>query len=176
MPSKSKINPAPDFQKMFDKLKKKLPRQVSVMALNHFKKSFRKQGFMDQSFQAWEPRKGNTREGGAVLVQTGHLRDSTVIDSADMRQISIVNNAPYAAIHNEGGIVRIPVTDKMRKYFWYMHKATGRPKWKWMALTKKDHFLFRMPKRQFMGESQNLMDRIDRLFANEIAQMIKTVK
>lgn len=172
----SKINPAPDFHKQFAQLKRDIPRKASVMALNFFKKSFDKQGFMDSSFRAWPNRKGGSRPGGSVLVNTGHLRDSTVIDRADMDQISIANDAPYASIHNEGGIVRIPVTKKMKKYFWYMYKATGQAKYKWMALTKKEHFLFRMPKRQFIGESAELMNRLDRMLANEITRMIRSLK
>jgi len=167
-------NEVPDFVRHFETLKRTLPRKVAGMAVNRFKSSFDKQGFMDRSFRAWEPRKGGG--GGATLVQTGHLRDSIKIDSATMRQVSISNDAPYANIHNEGGVVKIPVTSKMRKYFWYMFKATGEGKWKGMAMTKKTHFIFRMPKRQFMGESADLMNRIDREFESQISRVMKTFK
>ena len=169
-------NEVPDFVRHFEKMKRSLPRKVAGMAVNRFKSSFDKGGFMDRSFHAWQPRKGDTRSGGAILVQTGHLRDSIKIDSATMRQVSISNDAPQASLHNEGGIVKMEVTAKMRKYFWYMHKATGEGKWKGMALTKKTHFIFRMPKRQFMGESADLMNRIDREFEGQISRVMRTFK
>jgi phage gpG-like protein len=143
------------------------------MALEHFKRSFEKQGFMDSNFQAWPERKNDTRPGGALLQQTGHLRDSTQITEATMKRIIIANDAPYAKIHNEGGIMKIRVTKKMRKYFWFMYKATGQEKWKYMALTTKSSFMFRMPKRQFIGQSQNLNQRIDRAIVKRIITEFK---
>lgn len=166
-------NKAPDFyaiaQRMFDRL----PSEVATTALNHFKRSFEKQGFMDANFQAWPSRKNDNRVGGAILVQTGNLRDSTRIAEATMQNITIENRAAYAEIHNKGGVLRVRITPKSRKYFWYMYKLTADTKWKWMALSKKQHFLFRMPKRQFMGESANLNQRIDRIMIHRIIKNFK---
>lgn len=51
-----------------------------------------------------------------------------------------INNVRnYAAIQNFGG--RIPVTGKMKSYFWAKYKETGDSKYKYMALTKKTHFV-----------------------------------
>ena len=52
------------------------------------------------------------------------------------------SKVPYAAIHEHGGDIdhEVPVTDKMRSFFWFKHYQTGRDKWKGMALTKKDRF------------------------------------
>src|SRR5690606_26575383 len=142
----SEIENIPDFEAIGREILQKLPREVSVLALNHFLSSFEKQGFMDSAFQPWARRKNDTRSGGAILVSTGNLRDSTRIAEATIDRIVISNDAPYAAIHNNGGIMKLKVTKRMRKYFWYMYKATGDSKWKYMAMTKKENFLFRMPK------------------------------
>src|SRR5690606_32264695 len=130
----------------------------------------------DLNFQAWPQRKNDTRVGGAILVATGNLRDSTQIKKATIERIEISNDAPYAEIHNSGGIVRLPVTDKMRKYFWYMFKATGQVRWKYMAITKKERMIFRMPKRQFIGDSRILNANIDRAILNRILTEFKNYK
>jgi len=53
--------------------------------------------------------------------------------------IVISANSPYAAIHQFGGTLTptIPITSKMRKFFWAKYYNTGLVNWKAMALTKK---------------------------------------
>lgn len=47
---------------------------------------------------------------------------------------------PYAGIHEYGGSFSIPVTERMRRFFWAMYYKTGEDKWRGMALTKKTSF------------------------------------
>ena len=83
------------------------------------------------------------------------------------------SDSKYAKIHNEGGVINIPVTEKMRKYFWYKYKETSNGMYKGMALTKKTHFTFTVPKRQFIGESQSFNRDIDTKFKKMIVQRFK---
>lgn len=57
----------------------------------------------------------------------------------DTSSIVITANSPYAAIHQFGGTLTptIPITSKMRKFFWAKYYNTGLVNWKAMALTKK---------------------------------------
>lgn len=112
-------------------------------------------------------------------------------------EVSIENPVPYAVIHNEGGtIVSNPtITPKMRKYAWAMaYKLSGRKKgrkgkrtggsqeaipeeakkWMALALTKKTKIKIRakMPKRQFIGESRELMQKVNKE-VNDSIQRIK---
>ena len=115
-------------------------------------------------------------------------------------EVSIENPVPYAVIHNEGGtIVSNPtITPKMRKYAWAMvYKLSGRKrgstgkrgkrtggskeaipeeakKWMALALTKKTKIKIRakMPKRQFIGESRELMQKVSKE-VNDSIQRIK---
>ena len=112
-------------------------------------------------------------------------------------EVSIENPVPYAVIHNEGGtIVSNPtITPKMRKYAWAMvYKLSGRKrarkgkraggskeaipeeakKWMALALTKKTKIKIRakMPKRQFIGESRELVEKINKE-VNDSIQRIK---
>lgn len=57
---------------------------------------------------------------------------------------------PYAAIHEFGGVINVPVTAQMRGFFWAMWYDTGEEKWKFMALTKKTVFKIKMPQRQYL--------------------------
>lgn len=112
-------------------------------------------------------------------------------------EVSIENPVPYAVIHNEGGtIVSNPtITPKMRKYAWAMvYKLSGRKrgrkgnraggskeaipeeakKWMALALTKKTKLKIRakIPKRQFIGESRELVEKVNKE-VNDSIQRIK---
>ena len=112
-------------------------------------------------------------------------------------EVSIENPVPYAVIHNEGGtIVSNPtITPKMRRYAWAMvYKLSGRKrgrkgnraggskeaipeeakKWMALALTKKTKLKIRakIPKRQFIGESRELVEKVNKE-VNDSIQRIK---
>jgi len=58
---------------------------------------------------------------------------------------------PYAAIHEFGGVVHVPVTVRMRRFFWAKFFETRDEKWKWMALSKKTEFVIQIDARPFAG-------------------------
>jgi phage gpG-like protein len=147
---------------------------ASVTGLNFFKESFDKQGFTDTSFEAWPHVKGGdgTRH---ILTNTGHLRDSTQILERSIQQIVFANTAIYADVHNNGGTINVKVTEKARKYFWYLYytqvdkqgnilpggSPTYAKMYKSMALTRKSFLTIKIPQRKFLGESKALMDIIN---------------
>ena len=177
MQKKDNNFPTPDFEGVFRKLLDDLPRYVEVTAKNFFVDSFHKQGFTNENFEAWEKRnQPDYRAGGAILTATGALRNSIHTIEANTNNVTIGTYAAYAKIHNEGGIITLPVTKKMKKYFWYMYKKTQNEKWKWMALTKKETLTIKIPKRQFIGESETLMNELDKMFIDRIKQNFKTLK
>jgi len=169
----AKINPVPDFEAMARNIMKDLPEKASQQGKNFFQGSFIKEGFTDSSFIAWPKRMDDMRH--KLLSQSLALRSSIRIDQADMNrvQISAGRNLPYAAIHNEGGTITVTVTDKMRRYFWAMYYRTGQDRYRGMALTKKNKFTIRIPKRQYIGESHTLMQGIERTFVDQIKQAQK---
>ena len=169
--------PIPDFEGVFKKLLQDLPRYVEVTAKNFFIDSFNKQGFTNENFEAWERRnQPDYRAGGAILTATGALRNSIHTIEANTNNVTIGTYAAYAKIHNEGGIITLPVTKKMKKYFWYMYKTTQNEKWKWMALTKKETLTIKIPKRQYIGESETLMNNLDKMFIDRIKQYFNSLK
>ena len=163
-----KINtPAPDLEAIAASLLKDLMSYAEVTALNFFKDRFYEQGWMGNGFEPWPSRKTGS-DGRALLTNTGNLRDSIRVLERKPLALTFGTSEPYAAIHNTGGIIKVRVTERSRKFFWYMYKSTGQAHWKWMALTKKTELQIKIPKRQFIGESPYLTTQIENWLAAEI--------
>lgn len=148
---------------------KRILRDIAVELRDEFDKNFERQAFFSE---AWQRRVSPMRPGGHILVDSGTLRRSIQSRTTD-NSITFFSTLPYAAIHNEGGEIR--VTNRMKAFFWHKYyEATGsfgRKKngerrndkrtvqlsteaefWKWMAL-KKEGSTIKIPKRQFIGAS-----------------------
>ena len=83
-------------------LVRELPGLVGAVVLNSIDNNFRSESFFGQ---AWAPRKvGKGNEGRAILVQTGRLRRSFLLETSGLT-ITIFTDTPYAQIHNEGGTI-----------------------------------------------------------------------
>lgn len=168
--------PVPDFKQ----IKKPLMRDVFIIAereaVAFFKESFDKGGFTDESFKAWDNRvEPDYRPGDKLLVSTRYLYDSIELADKDSKSITIGSYADYSEIHNEGGTVKIPITEQSRKFFWYMYKKTENSKWKAMAITKKTHITTHLPQRQFMGPSAKMMEIMDDQLKTQILHCFKNL-
>lgn len=178
-------------QEIYDKL----PRKVGIIAVNHFKKNFLRGGFVDGGLHAWTKtrrQEGNGTDAGygPLTSRRNHLMRS--IQSYPGRgEVTITNPVDYAAIHNEGGtIVTNPtVTPRMRRWAWRKCysiagiRAGGKlprelpedaAKYRALALTKKNrlHITAKIPKRQFIGDSKELQEKIDKMITNSINDVI----
>jgi phage gpG-like protein len=151
-----------------------------------FVDSFRKQGWDDQSVQKWKARKRksyNTKSGKkvddttrAILVKTGDLRRSIKRNPANRAALSIKisTDLPYAKIHNDGGTIN---RAGFKGLMYYREVATNLAtrktqkrfaRTKGMKSRKATHameidvkaFAINMPKRQFMGDSYNLNEKV----------------
>jgi phage gpG-like protein len=158
--------------------KKKLPRVIANIALNHFKKSFIKGGFTDGGFEKWPERKNDKTPGRATLVKSGQLRRSTRIAEANERRILIVNALPYAYIHNDGGVVnraaRSQTMSFSRKSGGGLQLAktrTNRQRGQIVAQSRSQigASSFRMPQRKFMGDSRQLRANIKKRIIKQMA-------
>lgn len=181
----------PDFEAMAAEFFKGLSPQLADMAKNFFKDSFVKEGFTDSSFIPWVKRLDDQTWGHAhkILSKSESLRDSIIVAEASKDRIGIAAGAglPYAALHNNGGTIVVKITPKMRKFYWYIYLSltkhyskNSRPpdhieKWKRMALTKKNEMVIKMPKRQFIGNSQELLKQIDKTIIEKIIEAQKKV-
>ena len=169
----SKTNKIPDFEAMATQLKKDVVRYASVEGVTFFQNSFYNQGFTDVGFEAWDSRTSDIDPGRKILVKSAFLLNSIQVFDSNQERIVFGSDAEYAEIHNNGGIVKIAITQESRKYFWYMFKATNNGMWKALALTKKESITITIPKRQFIGESATFMRQLDQWMINEILTRFK---
>jgi hypothetical protein len=168
-----KINNAPDFLKMATTLKKDVVRYASVAGVNFFKDSFQNQGFTNEVFEAWAKRKNDVDPGRKILVKSSYLMNSIQVFDSNLQRITFGSDAEHAEINNNGGTVKINITAKSRRYFWFMFKATKNSMWKAMALTKKTAITINIPKRQFIGESKTFLNELDTWITKEIQKRFK---
>lgn len=144
---------------------KKLPKVAGNAALNLFKDSWRRQGFIDRRFERWSKRRGQqSGKSRAVLVKSGALRRSLRMRAGN-DYFEIYSEMPYAKAHNEGATIIQTVTPRQKKFFWAMYykelKYGGYSQasmWKGMAMSKT--LTIKIPKRKFMGPSWLLEQRI----------------
>lgn len=159
----------------------RLVQASAAIAVSFFKASFTNQGFTDGGLVKWKQRNGGPRnKGRGVLIDKGVLKRAVRIKRADVKQAVIGVDAAvkYADIHNNGG--EIQVTVKMRRFFWAMyykhggsHEDTKKDEvaqfWLRMAL-KKDNTI-KIPKRQFIGDSATLTNKVTVYLEKEINKL-----
>ena len=134
-------------KKIFLSQKRSLPIVLGKIAKNFFLEAFRKGGFTDVGFKRWKQRRKRIGRGrtsptlkeSANLTLTGKLKRSIRVRPATFRITRIFTNVVYAAIHNFG--------------------LQG------LAFGKTP---FKMPEREFMGNSKVLERKLERRILKEI--------
>ena len=174
----------------FTRTIKKILRDIQVELTDEFDRNFEREAFFSE---AWERRRSPVRANGHLLVDSGTLRRSI---RSEIKESSIVfkSDLPYAAIHNEGG--EIKVTQRMKKFFWYKYYSTtgtfGRRKdgslrrdkrnnrltteaefWKCMALMKVGASI-KIPRRQFLGKSPVVDQAVREIIEENITEYFNT--
>lgn len=171
-----------DIQKII----RNILNDVRVELSDEFDRNFERQAFFNE---AWQRRSSPTRPGGSILIDTGKLRQSISSRTTDS-SITFCSTLPYAAIHNDGG--EIKVTARMKRFFWHKyHEATGsfgRKKngerrndkrtvqlsteaefWKHMALMKEGKSI-KIPRRRFLGASPEVEQAVKDIIEENLAE------
>jgi phage gpG-like protein len=134
----------------------KLVRELTVEARLFFDQSWDNKDFTDAALVAWDPvlnRDGTTKD--RPLVQSGALRRS--LRTEVNNNVGVVyTEILYAQIHNEGGPVKY--TANVRA-----HTRKGKPV---KAHTRTVDYT--MPKRQYMGSSQVLEDKMTEIITERL--------
>ena len=102
-----------DIQKII----RNILNDVRVELSDEFDRNFERQAFFNE---AWQRRSSPIRPGGSILIDTGKLRQSISSRTTDS-SITFCSTLPYAAIHNDGG--EIKVTARMKRFFWHLRSA-----------------------------------------------------
>ena len=130
----------------FKTQRKALPAKLGNIAVKFFQDNFRREGFLDNSINKWKRRKYKPRgKSKGQLQVSGRLKRSIKRLSTTFGRIAIgTRGVPYASIHNEG--------------------LNG------VAFGK---YPFKMPKREFVGDSAKLEKLLKKRISKEIAIFAK---
>lgn len=139
-------------KRLFKAQKRTLPVILGNVAKNFFLATFRKGGFTDVGFKRWKQRRKRIGRGrtsptlkeSANLTLTGKLKRSIKVRPATFKLTRIFTNVVYAAIHNFG--------------------LQG------LAFGKAP---FKMPEREFIGNSKVLERELERRIVREIDKVFK---
>jgi len=157
----------PDFLQMAEVLKTDVKRFARVYCLQWFDDSFQKQGFTDTAFVPWPKRKNDKDPGRAILIDTTFLRKSLHVLSENDKQIMFGTNVPYAGLHNNGE--RMRAVQNVRAHARNRNGKREQVK----AHTRRVDTQY--PKRQFIGESQQMMKGLDTWVHNEIVKRFNSL-
>lgn len=172
-----------DFKKLEAKLRKlndyfdgKIQTRIGVESVNHFQESFENQGFTDSSLQKWEEverrkpesswygfkykgtakKPGSKSRGGKFTNYSPAATKRPILSGetqnlmngirwrANGKSVEVTANTKYAEIINEGGNMRI----------FGKHPA-------------------KMPKRQFMGKSKVLNEKIEKKVLQDLKKIMR---
>lgn len=146
----------------------RLPAIAGNEVVNFALDNFKKQGFQGDTFQAWKPRKRNTkwntniREGRSILVKSGQLRRSIRITQINTQSVTVGSNVPYAKTHNEGlRIGQIQTVNSFTRKNGQQVKSHTR---------RVDQ---RIPARPFLAQSQYLTAKLKRVITTEIMKALR---
>lgn len=117
---------------------------IGNIAINEAKDNFKRQGFMDRTVKSWKPRK-KPDPGRAILVKSGTLRRS-------IRRINVSNKRVTIGVKGKAAVYGGVHNHGLR---------AGRGKG------------FKMPKRQFLGESHTTNKKIVNLIKKKIKKGFK---
>jgi phage gpG-like protein len=171
-----------------------LPIKAGNLAVRHFKENFQLGGYQNGDLKPWMPTRRQLSGGrnaasqyGPLLSRQARLMGATRFEPGT-NKVTIINDTPYARIHNEGGDIsqNIPVTAKMRKFAWAKFFEAGGGKkgeetpeeakvWRALALTKKTSIsrTIHIPRRQFMGKAMEVVDAIRAMVVKEVNSLLK---
>lgn len=156
---------APDFFAIAEKLKADMRRHAKVYCLQWFDDSFQNEGFTDASFDAWPKRNPDKDPGRAVMTDTSFLRKSLAVLKEDETTVTFGTHVPYAAAHNFG--LRVRAVQYVRAH----HRTRDDKRHQVQAHTRKMDTQFK--KRQFIGESQQMMGNLDQWLHTQIKERFK---
>lgn len=165
--SNRKPNEVPNFMAMGNKLKEEARIYAKTTAVQWFQDSFINQGFTGSAFVPWDKRKNDLDPGRAILVQTTYLQKSIEVMSENGASVIFGTTVPYAALHNEGGRLRV------NQYVRAHHRTRNGRREQVQAHSRKLDIKF--PKRQFMGHSDKLMNNLDEWLFNRILEQFKQI-
>jgi phage gpG-like protein len=172
----------------FLKFRAELTTIVGVTAVNTFKQSFIRQGFIkDRTIERWKKRKvkkGQTDSSRKILVMSGRLKRAIRIAFKSYNEVAVGNDVPYAKIHNEGGTINNTVNVKAHRrrdfrndiYSLKTRKRTKKSSLNYQMYqyvsAHQRRMNLKIAQRQFMGNSKFLHDRLEAIFVERLKKIL----
>ena len=154
----------------------RMTNESGVIAVNFTKDRFRFKNWIDKSVEKWESRKRPDR--GLLLVRSGRLKRSIRKIAIGDYYVVVGTDVPYAQSHNEGGTVNkvAQVKAHTRKITIRQRKVSRKGKVSTKVIGSKvvnvrahnRNINLTVPRRQFLGESELLMRRIELHITREL--------
>lgn len=169
-------------------LSRSVPKIIGIVAVNSYKRNFRRHGFIDATLKRWKKRQANnkrSRKSRAILVKTSRLKKSIRIVHLSRYGVTIGTDVPYAEMHNEGFNGTVSVKAHKRGSFSKKKEGTGvfnvkskRERKRTVRTKTSEHTVkahskkMNIPKRQFIGDSKSINIQIDRILTRKIKQIL----
>lgn len=170
-------------------LLRSLPAEMGTLAVRHFQARFQTSEWEGQAWPdrkrnpAWAYGDRNALADRRLLIKTGRLRRSIRIVSANRQRVVIGTDVPYAEAHNEGfsGEVVQTVKAHTRRRFQTDERSAPRARQaKFVKVQTGEHAVKEhtrriqqtIPRRQFMGHSNRLMQEIDKHIAARLNKLL----
>jgi len=162
---------APDLQRhsaaLGNYMRGKAPRIIGKMGVDHFRENFNEQGFVNNGVQPWPERKTNT--GRRILTgETRELENSLEYQTSGGK-VLFGSDVPYAQIHNRGGKTKAHEIRARRGRALKFGTSKGD-----LFRRKVNHPGSNIPQRQFIGHSQELIDKLDERIERDITQILNS--
>lgn len=171
------------LQRNFNSAMKTLPTVVANEMVNFTKERFTEQNWLDNVRLPWKKRKGNRDKGRAILTKTATLkRAPRPVTKGDMAGVAIA--VPYAEAHNKGVNKVVSVKSFTRNTYSHTKSGTGKLNKsgteRMQTITSisgsgqvKAHTRhMRLPRRQFVGASVNMVERLKRVSLKHVYKFV----
>lgn len=156
-----------------------MPVKGGAIAKSHFQNNIIKGGFVDNGLHKWTPAKRLSKKSNRAanryptLLSSRRMLFGSINYTPGNGMVTIYNRQPYAAIHNEGGTITIPQRQQIMHFtrkgkLTFKHARLAR----YAQRVTISQSTIKMPKRQFIGESRELTEKINKKFESEIRQVL----
>jgi len=140
---------------------------VGKMGVDHFKENFQHQGFMNSGITPWPERKNDT--GRRILTGETRELENSLDYEVSGGKVGFGSDVTYFTIHNRGGKTKAHEIRARRAKALKFGASKGH-----LFRKRVNHPGSNIPKRQMIGHSQELIDKINERIERDISRILKS--
>jgi phage gpG-like protein len=175
-----------DLGKAVRKVMLTAPLKIGEVVVQFSNKRFEEENWIDRRTETWPRRQPGTKRdrGRRLLVDTGRLRRSIRIQRTTEDQVVIGTDVPYASAHNDGFRGTVTVKAHTRKKYGKKKEQyttrTGKERSRTVQFetgqteVKSHSRRMNLPRRRFLGESEQQNKQIVRMLAAELNRALRS--